>query len=130
MWRAGLGLSVPMRINLGGTEKLPAERARNDVRQMQSGAMKARPRKQSKPVPPEDSRLTVLWQVEHQVRSGKRYSQWLCQCRCGQTCKVLRVRIQTGHTRSCGCLASEANKRNIVIAKLYQDRQRILSNAQ
>jgi len=92
--------------------------------------MNERPRKQDKPVPPSNSRLTVLWQVEYQVRSGKRYSQWLCQCECGQTCKVLRVRIQTGHTRSCGCLATEANKRNIVVAKLYQDRQRILSNAQ
>ena len=89
-----------------------------------------RPPKQDRPIPPKDSLLNVLWQVEYQVRNGKRYGQWWCQCKCGKTCKVLRVRIQNGHTRSCGCMHREAAKKNIIIAKRYQDRQRILSNAE
>ena len=89
-----------------------------------------RPPKPERPIPPKDSLLKVLWQVEYKVRSGKRYGQWLCQCKCGTTCKVLRVRIQNGHTRSCGCMHRKAAKKNIIIAKRYQDRQRILSNAE
>ena len=123
---------MSVRVNMGGTAKLSKKRARDDVREMQGEEMKQlRPRKQRPPIPPKDSLLKVLWQVEYQVRrGGRRYSQWLCQCKCGETCKVLRGRIQTGHTRSCGCLHTQAAKQNIVIAKLYQDRQRRLSNAQ
>jgi hypothetical protein len=88
-----------------------------------------RPPKPDRPIPPKDSLLKPLWQVEYQVRNGKRYSQWLCQCKCGKTRKVLRVRIQNGHTRSCGCLHSEAGKKNILIA-LYAQKQRRLANAQ
>ena len=88
-----------------------------------------RPPKPDRPVPPKDSLLKPLWQVEYKVRSGKRYGQWLCQCKCGTTCKVIRVRIQNGHTRSCGCLHSEAGKKNILIA-LNAQRQRRLANAQ
>lgn len=80
-----------------------------------------RPGKPDKPIPPKDSRLTVLWQVEMEIdRNGKRYSQWLCQCKCGNTKKVRRVRIQDGHTRSCGCLAAEHSMKSIRVAQKIQ----------
>ena len=89
-----------------------------------------RPPKQDRPVPPKDSLLTVLWPVEYQVRRcGRRYSQWLCQCKCGKTCKVLRSRILTGHTRSCGCMHRKAAKQNIQICRKVQQ-ERSLANAQ
>ena len=88
-----------------------------------------RPPKQDRPIPPKDSLLKVLWPVEYKVRSGKRYGQWLCQCKCGKTCKVLRVRIQNGHTRSCGCLHTQASKQNIRTCQKIQQERR-LANAE
>jgi hypothetical protein len=88
-----------------------------------------RPPKQDRPIPPKDSLLNVLWQVEYQVRNGKRYGQWLCQCKCGTTRKVLRVRIQNGHTRSCGCMHRKAAKQNIRTC-LRKQKERSLANAQ
>ena len=73
--------------------------------------MTARKKLQAKllnPKPPKDSRLTVLWQVENVVmRSGRQFSQYLCQCKCGEKVKVERSKIQSGHKRSCGCLRKE-----------------------
>lgn len=92
-----------------------------------------RPGKQEKPVPPKDSKLTVLWQVEMRYRNGKGYSQWLCQCKCGKSVKVLRIRIQSGHTRSCGCLHDNQSKLNIRRAQeawVEQAKQRRLQSAQ
>lgn len=31
---------------------------------------------------------------------------WLCNCDCGNTCKVQAGRLKTGNTKSCGCLPS------------------------
>jgi hypothetical protein len=88
-----------------------------------------RPGKPDKPIPPKGSLLTVLWQVEMaQDRNGKRYSQWKCQCKCGRVVVVRRIRIQDGHTRSCGCLHSKAAKKNILIA-LSVRKRRSLTNA-
>ena len=36
--------------------------------------------------------------------SGKRQTKWLCQCDCGNTCEVTAIALQSGHTRSCGCM--------------------------
>ena len=89
-----------------------------------------RPGKTDKPIPPKDSLLTVLWQVEMEVDSnGKRYSVWLRQCKCRKTVKVRRVRIQNGHTRSCGCMHSKAARINIRKCIAIQ-KQRRLANAQ
>jgi hypothetical protein len=59
----------------------------------------------SKPIPPKDSLLTVLWQVLGDPdKHGWRRETWLCQCSCGEPVKVWRVRIESGATKSCGCL--------------------------
>jgi hypothetical protein len=67
----------------------------------------------TKPIPHPESRFTVLWQVEDYERNnGRRYSQWLCQCECGKTCKVASARIRDGHVKSCGCLHRETARKN------------------
>lgn len=49
-------------------------------------------------------RLTVL---EHIYVDKKPYSRWVCQCECGN--RVIRPRgdLVSGHSKSCGCLATE-----------------------
>jgi hypothetical protein len=63
------------------------------------------PTKKTKPIPPKNSLLTVLWEVSGELdNNDRRPETWLCQCKCGQTKKVLSKRIRNGATRSCGCL--------------------------
>ncbi len=37
---------------------------------------------------------------------------WTCRCDCGVFCEVLVNRLRSGHTKSCGCLNLEAQRRN------------------
>lgn len=56
-------------------------------------------------------RLTVLEQAEDHIgSSGRHFAQWLCQCECGNTTVVQNGDLESGHTRSCGCLQSELTK--------------------
>jgi hypothetical protein len=32
------------------------------------------------------------------------HSVWLCECECGKTCEILATKLNTGSTKSCGCL--------------------------
>jgi hypothetical protein len=65
------------------------------------------------------SRLTVVGQVDDYIKpSGKRESQWACQCDCGNKIIVRGYCLVNGHTKSCGCLQKEKastvkKKRNI-----------------
>lgn len=52
-------------------------------------------------------RLTVIERAENQ---GRRVA-WLCRCECGNTCVVLGDSLQSGNTRSCGCLNDEGRKK-------------------
>ena len=85
-----------------------------------------------KPKPAKGSRLKVLWQVPgDRDKNGWRRETWICQCKCGQTAKVLRVRIESGATKSCGCLRREKARARMPKAKavmLENARQRRLSN--
>jgi hypothetical protein len=38
-------------------------------------------------------------------------AQWLCRCDCGNEAKIIAKRLKSGHTRSCGCLHTEAVRR-------------------
>ena len=51
-------------------------------------------------------RLTVIERAESYVlpSSGKKRSQWLCECECGNRCVVQAGHLKSGHTQSCGCL--------------------------
>ena len=49
--------------------------------------------------------LTVLCQAEDYVSpQGQHYAQWLCQCDCGSTPKIVhQSSLKNGDTTSCGC---------------------------
>jgi hypothetical protein len=49
------------------------------------------------------TRLTVKNRAED---AGK--PAWLCQCDCGNQCKVIGESLHSDNTRSCGCLRREA----------------------
>ena len=52
-------------------------------------------------------RLTAVFRVKHSVRP-----HWLCECVCGNE-KVISARnLQSGLTRSCGCLTKESTRVN------------------
>lgn len=54
------------------------------------------------------SRLLVLDRDYSAIRKGV---WWLCRCDCGNTVSVAGGKLGSGHTKSCGCLRVEANKR-------------------
>lgn len=48
--------------------------------------------------------LTVVKRMPDKIaNSGKKVTQWLCQCDCGGTTVTSTQRLTTGHTTSCGC---------------------------
>jgi hypothetical protein len=49
-------------------------------------------------------RLTVL-ELARKSASGK--TRWLCECECGNTNIVQTGNLNSGHTKSCGCLLSD-----------------------
>ena len=69
-------------------------------------------------------RLLVLKRVEDYIDSkGMHYSQWLCQCDCGNYVKAVGNRLKSGNTKSCGCLKLEktikTGKANKIKRKRY-----------
>lgn len=53
-------------------------------------------------------RLTVIRQDGyHNYPSGKRKSQWLCRCDCGNYITVVISDLTNRHTQSCGCLRKD-----------------------
>ena len=70
-----------------------------------------------------DSKLTVVSQTEDYVRpDGRRESQWLCKCQCGNMVISCGASIRSGGVKSCGCLKKEvreATKLNYVKVNRY-----------
>ena len=65
-------------------------------------------------------RLTVIQRCENIISADNaQYSQWLCQCDCGNTIKVKGHYLVSGGTSSCGCLISKGEEivRKILISK-------------
>ena len=66
-------------------------------------------------------RLTVLQRAEDHIQpSGKHMTMWLCECGCEEHKQVV-VRggdLQSGNTKSCGCLSQENRK---TINKKYNE---------
>lgn len=53
-------------------------------------------------------RLTVISKAVDRVSaSGNKRSMWLCRCECGESCEVGISKLQSGWTKSCGCLQLE-----------------------
>src|SRR5882724_7458585 len=52
------------------------------------------------------NQLTIISFSHRDKRNGDFY---VCRCTCGRTTKPIRLRyIETGHTRSCGCLKDKS----------------------
>ncbi len=49
-------------------------------------------------------RLTPLYPLEKRI---KKFVVWHCKCDCGNEVNVIGSHLQSGHTRSCGCLNKE-----------------------
>lgn len=53
--------------------------------------------------------LKVIKRLEnHVARSGIQFSNWLCECDCGNFVNVLGCSLTSGHTKSCGCLSKRS----------------------
>ena len=54
-------------------------------------------------------RLTVISRSENRIfPNGKTGTAYLCRCDCGNEKVILTTTLQSGKTRSCGCLQEEA----------------------
>jgi hypothetical protein len=58
-------------------------------------------------------RLSVAWPAGAEGPKRKRKILWLCYCSCGRQKLVTTCHLRSGHTKSCGCLSSEASVRNL-----------------
>lgn len=52
-------------------------------------------------------RLTVL-------KRNQKGNKWICKCECGNEIEVDTNHLNSGHTRSCGCLLKDKNKERII----------------
>lgn len=50
--------------------------------------------------------------VISRAKNNGKEVQWNCICDCGNKCVVKRINLQTGHTKSCGCLRKELRIEN------------------
>lgn len=57
-------------------------------------------------------RLTILEQAESIYMGGKKRGAFKCKCECGNEIIVLREKLLSGNTRSCGCLKQEMYNQN------------------
>jgi len=70
------------------------------------------------PKVPPNSLLTALQRTDDEIdNSGNRYEVWLCRCKCGNLYRVRLQRLESGTTKSCGCLRREMGKERIKIAR-------------
>jgi len=54
------------------------------------------------------SRLLVL--KLYPIRTATGQARWECLCDCGNQCVVQSTHLQSGHTKSCGCIKKEMDK--------------------
>lgn len=68
-------------------------------------------------------KLTVVSRAEDYIfPNGKKHVMWICKCDCGNTTTVDVCMLVRGHTKSCGCLKTEAAKINFTTHGGRQDR--------
>ena len=52
-------------------------------------------------------KLVVIKRAESRKIGSRMRTFWECRCDCGNTVEVCGEHLKAGHTKSCGCLASE-----------------------
>jgi hypothetical protein len=62
-------------------------------------------------------KLTVI-NIDEKAEQGKGL-RWICQCECGNITSVLGSNLESGATRSCGCLRSSYGEEKI--SKLLEE---------
>ena len=65
-------------------------------------------------------RLTVVEKVKRKPNQSN--TRWLCECECGNKVEVLMPHLQSGHTRSCGCLNNEIRGKCLITHGLQYHR--------
>ena len=48
------------------------------------------------------------------TRSKSGHLRWICHCSCGKDKEISGITLRSGKTKSCGCLHSEAMRKNIL----------------
>lgn len=56
-------------------------------------------------------RLTVKRYLGR-IKNGRK--TWECQCKCGNIVSVTECHLKSGHTKSCGCLKKDNDKKYIL----------------
>lgn len=59
----------------------------------------------------------------------KKGGMWLCQCDCGQQIIVDTRNLNSGHTKSCGCLKKDGSKRVIDMSNFENENIKVLERA-
>ena len=49
------------------------------------------------------------WQALRLINRGKKYTEWLCRCDCGNERIVQTMNLRAGISQSCGCLLADKN---------------------
>lgn len=60
--------------------------------------------------------------IERSGGPSKKHTYWLCGCECGNLCIVASAHLKSGHTKSCGCLASikKQDEATLRMKKIYR----------
>lgn len=85
------------------------------------GCMKAKLFQESKTKDLANKKFNRLTALEI-VKYSNNGAIWKCECECGKNSDVLATNLISGHTKSCGCLASEITK------KIFTKESRVKDN--
>ena len=55
-------------------------------------------------------RFGRLVAIRRVTETGDKRPMWLCRCDCGNECTIGRYDLESGNTKSCGCLSKELSK--------------------
>lgn len=57
--------------------------------------------------------LKVIEKSESLTKNGRTRARWLCKCDCGNEVIVFATYLQSGDTKSCGCIKKEVERLNL-----------------